>query len=54
MKEKLVEIIMSQGYDMFTAGADADRVLDEFRKSDKQKQMFYCGKVGIELSKKPF
>ena len=43
---------MGQGYDMFTAGAEADRVLEEFRKSGKQKQLFYCGKIGIELCRR--
>ena len=52
VKEKIVEIIQSEGYDLFTACEMADNCIKEFMSSKDRKATYYVGKSSFTLIKK--
>lgn len=52
IKEKLVQIIQSAGYDMLTACELADKYLQEIKADKRRKIVYYIGNRKIIINKK--
>lgn len=51
-KEQMVDIIIAQGYDMLTACELADKAIEEFKQSGKQRETYTIGNVLFTLTYK--
>lgn len=51
VKERLVEIIQSAGYDMLTACELAEQVIREVKQDTRRKIVYYVGNVEIIIKK---
>ena len=52
IKERLIELIQSQGYDVLTACKLADEIIKEVKQDKRKKITYYIGNIQFTIKKK--